>query len=64
MPPSPPPTQGLGAGAMLIATILLIAAIGFGIGSLFGAALELALAGAAIGFVGGMLLVIRAFRQR
>lgn len=49
---------------MLIATILVIAAIGFGIGTLFGAALELALAGAAIGFVGGVLLVIRAFQQR
>lgn len=49
---------------MLIAAILLCAAVGFGIGSLFGAALALALAGAAIGFVGGMLLVIRAFRQR
>lgn len=49
---------------MLIATILLVAAVGFGVGTLLGAALELALAGAAIGFVGGMLLVIRAFRQR
>jgi hypothetical protein len=49
---------------MLIATILLLAAVGFGIGTLFGAALALALAGAAIGFVGGMLLVIRSFRQR
>jgi membrane associated rhomboid family serine protease len=64
MPSPPPPTQGLGAGALLIATILVIAAIGFGIGTLFGAALELALAGAAIGFVGGVLLVIRAFQQR
>ncbi|MFA4928576.1 MAG: hypothetical protein WC558_08665 [Patulibacter sp.] len=64
MPPSPPPAQGLGAGAMLIATILLFAAIGFGIGTLLDAALALALAGAAIGFVGGMLLVIRSFRQR
>ncbi len=49
---------------MLIATILLFAAIGFGIGTLLGAGLALALAGAAIGFVSGMLLVIRVFRQR
>lgn len=49
---------------MLIATILLLAGIGFAIGTLLGAGLALALAGAAIGFVAGMLLVIRAFRQR
>jgi hypothetical protein len=64
MPPSPPPAQGLGAGAMLIATIVLSAAIGFGIGMLLGAVLALTLVGAAIGFVGGVLLVIRAFQRR
>ena len=35
-----------------------------GDGTLLDAALGLALAGAAIGFVGGMLLVIRSFRER
>ncbi len=62
MPPSTPPAQGLGAGALLIATILLCAAIGYGIGALVGAGLALALVGAAVGFVAGVLLVIRAFR--
>ena len=54
----------MGAGAILVATILLLAGIGLGLGSIVGAALPLALAGAAVGFVAGVALVIVAFRER
>lgn len=61
---TPPPSgRGLGAGALLVATILVCAALGLALGALTGPTLPLTLAGAAVGFVAGMALVIRTFRE-
>jgi hypothetical protein len=52
------PTGGTaGAGALLISTILLCAAVGLGIGALVGAPVPLALAGGGLGVIGGFWLV-------
>jgi len=49
---------------MLVATILLCAAVGFGLGSLVQATLALTMVGGAVGFVLGMALVVVSFRDR
>jgi hypothetical protein len=60
------PTTGADAaiaGTVLLATIILCAAIGFGIGSLFGAAVPLGIAGVFVGFPLGFLVVRDRFRD-
>lgn len=49
---------------MLVATILLLAGVGYGIGLLAGSTTAFVLAGGALGFVLGMALVIVSFRDR
>ncbi len=56
-------TGPAGAGALLIGTIVTCAAAGLGIGALLGAPLPLALAGGAVGVVGGFWLVYRTFKE-
>jgi hypothetical protein len=51
-----------GAGFFLLSANLLFAAVGAGIGELFGAALALGIIGFLIGFLVGIYLVIRRFR--
>ena len=53
--------RGAVAGSVLLATIVLCAAIGFGLGALVGAAVALGLAGLFVGFVVGIVLVARRF---
>jgi hypothetical protein len=57
----PPTMRGAVAGSLLVATIVLCAAVGFGIGALVGAAVPLGLAGLFCGVALGIVLVIRRF---
>jgi hypothetical protein len=63
-PPTPgrPPTmRGAVAGSLLVATIVLCAAIGFGLGAVVGAPVPLGLVGLFAGVAIGIVLVIRRF---
>ncbi len=53
--------RGAVAGSVLVATILLCAAVGFGIGVLAGAPVALGLAGLFVGVPLGIVVVIRRF---
>ncbi len=53
--------RGAVAGSVLVATILLCAAIGFGVGALVGAPVPLGLAGLFAGVPLGIVVVIRRF---
>lgn len=55
--------RGAVAGSLLVATIILCAAIGFGIGALVGAAVPLGLLGLIVGPVVGIALVRSRFRD-
>ncbi|MCD6726691.1 MAG: hypothetical protein LT070_05570 [Solirubrobacteraceae bacterium] len=61
--PSKPTMRAAAAGSLLIATILLCGGIGFGLGSLVGAAVPLLLVGLFVGPVLGVLLVRSRFRD-
>jgi hypothetical protein len=58
-----PTMRGAVAGSLLVATILLCAAIGFGLGALVGAPVALGLAGLFAGVPLGIVVVIRRFRD-
>ena len=51
------------AGMSLVGAMVGCAAVGFGIGSLFGAEIPLGIAGVFVGIVGGMVLVHARFRR-
>jgi hypothetical protein len=51
------------AGSLVVATIVLCAAVGFGLGSLFGWGVPLGIAGLFAGVAGGLALVITRFRD-
>ena len=51
------------AGSLLVATVVLCAAIGFGVGSLIGFAVPLGLLGLFVGVAAGLALVITRFRD-
>jgi hypothetical protein len=51
------------AGSLIVASIILCAAIGFGAGALVGLAAPLAIAGLFVGVVVGIALVITRFRD-
>ena len=57
----PPTMRGAVAGSLLVATIVLCAAIGFGLGALAGAPVPLGLVGLFAGVALGIVLVIRRF---
>jgi len=60
------PTTGADAaiaGTVLLATIILCAAVGFGLGSLFGASVPLGMVGLVVGFPLGFLVVRDRFRD-
>lgn len=58
-----PGMAAITAGAQLISTMLTCAAIGFGIGWLFGLAVPLGLAGLFAGLIVGFALVHARFRR-
>jgi len=51
------------AGMSLVGAMVGCGAVGFGIGSLFGAGVPLGIAGLFLGIVGGMVLVHARFRR-
>lgn len=55
--------RGAVAGALLVATIIGCAAVGFGVGALIGAAVPLGLLGMFAGVAAGMVLVHQRFRD-
>jgi hypothetical protein len=57
----PPTMRGAVAGSLLVATIVLCAGIGFGVGALIGATVPLGLVGLFAGVALGIVLVIRRF---
>ena len=61
--PSKPTMRAASAGSMLVAAIVLCAAVGYGLGSLIGAAVPLLLAGLFVGPIVGVLLVRARFRD-
>ena len=66
MSPSPsgrPRTSPVVAGSLIVAPMALFAAIGFGLGSLVGAAAPVGIAGLFAGLVVGFVLVIQRFRD-
>jgi F0F1-type ATP synthase assembly protein I len=57
----PSTMRGAVAGSLLVATIVLGAAVGFGLGALVGATVPLGLVGLFAGVAIGIVLVIRRF---
>lgn len=57
------PRDAAGAGAMLVSSIIVCAAIGFGVGSIFGAQVPLAFIGGFIGLIVGFRLVYTRFKD-
>ena len=60
--PRRPATSPVVAGSLLVATIVLCAAVGFGLGALVGWPVPLGIAGLFAGFGVGLALVIDRFR--
>jgi hypothetical protein len=59
-----PPARGTaGAGALLVGTIVACAGIGLGLGALVGAPALLAIAGGAVGVIGGFRVVYGRFKD-
>jgi hypothetical protein len=56
-------TSPVAAGSLLVATIVLCAGIGFGLGALVGFAVPLGIAGLFAGVAAGLALVITRFRD-
>ena len=61
--PSKPTMRAASAGSMLVATIVLCALIGYGLGALVGAPVPLLLVGLFVGPIVGVLLVRSRFRD-
>ena len=53
--------RGAVAGSVLVATLLLCAAVGFGIGAIIGAAVPLGIVGVFVGAIAGIVVVARRF---
>lgn len=53
--------RGAVAGSLLVATIVLCAVVGYGLGWLVGAAVPLGLVGLFVGVVAGIVLVAKRF---
>jgi membrane associated rhomboid family serine protease len=58
-----PIARAAGAGALVLATILLCIGVGYGIGTLIGAAAPLAIVGVFAGFVAGFFVVRARFED-
>ena len=57
------PTDAASAGLMIVVTLVLVAAVGYGLGSLFGAAVPLAFVGGFAGLFLGLWLVYTRFKN-
>lgn len=58
-----PASNTAGAGALLVGTIVFCAGIGLGLGALVGAPAPLAMAGGAVGVLGGLRVVYGRFKD-
>jgi hypothetical protein len=59
----PAGTSPVVAGSLIVATIILCAAVGFGLGALVGLAVPLGIVGLFAGVAAGLALVITRFRD-
>jgi hypothetical protein len=59
--PNRPTNRGAVAGSLLVGTVVLCTAVGFGLGAAVGAAVPLGIVGVFVGAVGGIVVVIRRF---
>jgi hypothetical protein len=59
--PSRPTMRGAVAGSVLLGTIVLCAAVGFGVGAAVGAPVPLGIAGVFVGAIAGIVVVARRF---
>jgi hypothetical protein len=57
------PTDAASAGLMIVVALVLVAALGYGLGSLFGAAVPLAFIGGFGGLALGLWLVYSRFKN-
>ena len=57
------PTDAASAGLMIVVSLVLTAALGYGVGSLFGAAVPLAFIGGFAGLFLGLWLVYSRFKN-
>jgi hypothetical protein len=57
------PADAASAGLMIVVSLVLVAALGYGIGSLFGAAVPLAFMGGFAGLFLGLWLVYTRFKN-
>jgi hypothetical protein len=57
------PTDAASAGLMIVVSLVLVAAVGYGLGSLFGAAVPLAFLGGFAGLFLGLWLVYTRFKN-
>jgi hypothetical protein len=57
------PTDAASAGLMIVVSLVLVAAAGYGLGSLFGAAVPLAFVGGFAGLFLGLWLVYTRFKN-
>ena len=62
-PPKRPVNRGMVAGSLLVATLLLCAAVGFGLGALAGAGVLGLFVGLFVGFPLGVVVVKRRFED-
>ena len=60
-PPRKPTMRGAVAGSVLLATLVLCAAVGFGLGAAVGAPLPLGIVGVFVGAIAGIVVVARRF---
>ena len=57
------PTDAASAGLMIVVSLVLVAALGYGIGSLFGAGVPMAFVGGFAGLFLGLWLVYTRFKD-
>jgi hypothetical protein len=57
------PSDAASAGLMIVVSLVLVAALGYGLGSLFGAAVPLAFVGGFAGLFLGLWLVYTRFKD-
>lgn len=60
-PPRKPTMRGAVAGSVLLATLVLCAAVGFGLGAAVGAPVPLGIVGVFVGAIAGIVVVARRF---
>jgi hypothetical protein len=60
-PPRKPLNRGAVAGSVLVGTLILCGAVGFGVGAAVGAPVPLGIVGVFVGAIAGIVVVARRF---